>query len=386
MTKRKVAVVTGTRAEYGLLYWLLKEIASDDELHLQIIVTGSHLSSEFGLTYRQIEADGFRLDERVEMLLSSDTRTSIVKSLGLGTIGFADAYRRLEPDIVVILGDRYEMLAAAQAALIMLIPIAHLHGGELTEGAVDDAIRHSLTKMSQLHFTAAESYRERVIQLGEQPARVFNVGAPGLDHISRLPLLSREELAEQLEMNLSSTVFLITFHPATLEAESPSHQVTNLLEALDEFPDATLIFTMANADADGRIINALIEAYVARRDGRAKMFAALGQLRYLNAIRHCDVVIGNSSSGLTEAPALKKATVNIGDRQKGRLKAASIIDCETSKDSIVEAINEALSPAFRQSLNEVDSLYGMGDASSAIKTVLKSFPLNELVQKRFFDK
>jgi len=384
MKKRTVCVVTGTRADYGLLYWLMKEMDADPEMQLQIIATGMHLSPEFGLTYRQIEEDGFQIDEKVEMLLSGDTGGAIAKSIGLGVIGFSDALRRLSPDIVVLLGDRFETFSAAQAALVLRIPTAHIHGGELTEGLIDDPIRHSITKMSHLHFTAAEMYRNRVIQLGEQPDFVFNVGAPGLDHMRRLKLLTRDELACELQMDFSSSLFLITFHPTTLETNTSYEQTVQLMQALQQFPDATLVFTKANADTDGRIINLLIEQFVAERGERTKVFTSLGQLRYLSCLKHCDVVIGNSSSGIIEAPVFQKATVNIGDRQKGRIKAESVVDCGTSASSITQAIRKAVSDDFQSFLKQVPSLYGTGDASMKIKEKLKTVPLNYVMKKAFY--
>lgn len=385
MTKRKICVVTGTRAEYGLLYWLMKEIQADPELQLQTIVTGMHLSPEFGLTYKVMEVDGFPIDEKVEMLLSSDTPVGIAKSLGLATIGFADALERLQPDVMVVLGDRYEILAAAQAALVARIPIAHLHGGELTEGAVDEAIRHAVTKMSHLHYTAAEAYRERVIRLGEAPERVLNFGAPGLDNIVRLPLLSREAFEESIGFKLGEVNFLVTYHPATLAAGGSEAAMTELITALDSFPEAKILFTKPNSDADSRIIGQLIDAYAAEQGDRVFVATSLGQLRYLSAIRHCDAVIGNSSSGLYEVPLFKKPTVNIGDRQRGRLRPASVIDCGEGTDDIMQAIRQALSPSFQAQLAEVTSPFGAGDASVKIKEHLKQANLDGIVMKTFYE-
>lgn len=382
-SKRKICIVTGTRAEYGLLYWLIKEIADDNELHLQIIATGMHLSPEFGLTYRQIETDSFTIDAKVEMLLSSDSPVGIAKSIGLGVIGFADALERLKPDILVLLGDRFEILAAAQAAMVARIPIAHIHGGETTEGAFDEQIRHAITKFAQWHFVAAEPYRQRVIQLGESPDRVFNFGSPGLDHLQYMNWLNRPALEQSLDMELRSPLFLVTYHPVTLDKQSPSIPMRELLMALDSFPNATVILTYPNADTGGRILIEEIERWVSQNQHRAKAFVSLGQQRYLSLMGEADVIIGNSSSGLTEAPALKKATVNIGDRQKGRLKAKSVIDTPENRQDIIKGIYQALSKEFQSMLPSVESLYGRGNVSQQIKEKLKFVPLQ--TQKGFFD-
>lgn len=381
--RRRICIVTGTRAEYGLLYWLMKEVADDADLQLQIIATGMHLSPEFGLTYQQIEADGFTIDARVEMLLSSDSAVGIAKSIGLGVIGFADALDRLRPDILVVLGDRFEILAAAQAAMVARIPMAHIHGGEITEGAFDEAIRHAITKMAQWHFVAAEPYRKRVIQMGESPERVFNTGAPGLDHLANLRWLDRSELEGALDTPLRTPLFLVTYHPATLNSESPVPAMEQLLAALDQFSEATVIITHPNADTGGRALIHCIDAWVGRHADRARAFVSLGRPRYLSLMREADVVIGNSSSGLIEAPALKKPVVNLGDRQKGRLKATSVIDAAEKQADILAAIKKALSREFRATLAETASLYGSGNVSERIKGILKS--ARPSVHKSFFD-
>jgi UDP-N-acetylglucosamine 2-epimerase (non-hydrolysing)/GDP/UDP-N,N'-diacetylbacillosamine 2-epimerase (hydrolysing) len=383
--RRKLAVITGSRAEYGLLYWLMREIEGDNQLQLQIIATGMHLAPEFGMTVSQIEDDGFVIDERVESQLSSDTKVGMAKSLGLGTLSMADALRRLTPDIAVLLGDRYEILAAAQVAALMGIPVAHLSGGEVTEGAVDDWIRHSISKASWWHFVATDHYRRRVIQLGESPERVFNVGDPGLDSFNRLPLLDRSALEEQLGMHLGGPFFLVTFHPATLDAEAPAVSFRNVLAALDAFPDASVLLTKPNADAGGRELAALAEEWAEKNAQRARCFVSLGQLRYLSAMRLADVVIGNSSSGIVEAPAAKAATVNIGSRQDGRLKATSIIDCDSKTENIIAAIRKALSSEFRKTLANTVSLYGDCGASVRIKNILASEPLPLTLKKNFHD-
>ncbi|WP_126308690.1 UDP-N-acetylglucosamine 2-epimerase [Methylomusa anaerophila] len=383
--RRKICIVTGSRAEYGLLRPLMQEIANDPMLELQIAVTGMHLSNEFGLTYKIIEEDGFTITAKVENLLAGDCAVSIAKSIGLGVIGFADVLARLQPDAVVILGDRFEILAAAQAAMVHRIPIAHIHGGETTEGAIDESIRHSLTKMAHLHFVAAEEYRKRVIQLGEHPDRVFNFGAIGLDNIHQDKLLSKEDFQKAIGFRLAKENFLVTYHPVTLDMRGPHAPMEELLQALDEYPETKVIFTKSNADTGGKVINNLIDEYVNKNPQRCVAFASLGQLRYLSAIRYVDVVIGNSSSGLIEVPAFKKPTVNIGDRQKGRIRAVSVIDCPEVKGDIVKAIQKALSTEFIQQIAAVRSPYGCGDTAVRIKKVLKEIKLDGIIRKQFYD-
>ncbi|MBF0540401.1 MAG: UDP-N-acetylglucosamine 2-epimerase (hydrolyzing) [Nitrospirae bacterium] len=378
---RKIAVITGSRAEYGLLYFLMKEILSDPALQLQVIVTGSHLCPEFGLTYHEIERDGFIISEKVEMLLSSDTPIGIAKSLGLAIIGIAEALQRQSPDIVVLLGDRYEILAAAQAGMFLKIPIAHLHGGELTLGAIDDAIRHAVTKMSHLHFTSTPEYRNRVIQLGEHPDKVFVSGALCIDNIKRLTLLDKNKFMEEIDFKLGDLNFLVTYHPETLTDTKIEDQINELFSALDLFTNAKIIFTMPNADSGSRLISKMIKQYVLKSEGRATAFISLGQLRYLSAIKHVDVVIGNSSSGIIEVPYFKKPTVNIGNRQKGRLSALSVINCNDDKNSIEKAIKKALS---QESLKEVKNPYGDGDAALMIKNVIRDFELKDILKKEFY--
>lgn len=385
MNKRKICIVTGTRAEYGLLYWLMKEIDEDPALELQLIATGMHLSPEFGLTYQKIEEDGFQIDEKVEMLLSSDTPVGIAKSIGLGVIGFADALARQKPDIMVVLGDRFEILAAAQAAMIARIPIAHIHGGETTEGAIDEAIRHAITKMSHFHFTAAEPYRRRVIQLGEIPERVMNYGAPGLDNIKQLKLHNKTSFEKTIDFQLGKLSFLITYHPVTLSNRNPEESFKELVKAIDNFPQATIIFTKANADTAGRSINQHIDKYVEKNPARAKVFTSMGQLLYLSAIKNADIIIGNSSSGIVEVPAFHKPTVNIGQRQQGRLKADSVIDCEEKELAIVAAIKKGLSSEFKKILRGTSNPYGSGNASLKIKEYLKKVSLKNILMKKFYD-
>jgi GDP/UDP-N,N'-diacetylbacillosamine 2-epimerase (hydrolysing) len=379
---RKICVVTGTRAEYGLLRWVMEGIRDMSGLELQVIATGMHLSPDFGLTYLEIERDGFHIDRRVEMLLSSDTPVGLAKSMGLGLIGFADALQQLQPDLILVLGDRFEIFSAVAAALIARIPVAHLHGGESTEGAFDDAIRHSITKMSHLHFVAAEDYRRRVIQLGEQSERVFLVGGLGIDNIKNLKLLGREELEESLGVKLNKKNLLITFHPVTLENATSAKQMTELLAALATLDGTRLIFTMPNADTDGRVLIDMVSRFVADHPN-ARAYTSLGQLRYLSCIGHMDGVVGNSSSGLTEVPSFAKGTINIGDRQRGRLKSASVIDCDPDRHSIVSALKQLYSPAFQKKLITVKNPYGEGGASQKILKVLRSYPLKSIIKKSF---
>lgn len=381
--KRKICVVTGSRAEYGLLKELMLEIKADSDLELQVIAAAMHLAPQFGLTYKNIEADGFIIDSRVECISDDDSEYGVAVATAKAMHGFAEAYNRLKPDMVVVLGDRFEILAASSVAALMRIPLAHIHGGEITEGAFDDAIRHAITKMAQWHFVAAEPYRKRVIQMGEQSEHVFNFGAPGLDAISRTEFLNREQLAESLGIKLGKPLFLVTYHPETLADRKPEDSVAEMLAALDKFQSATIIFTYPNADAGGRAIIARIEEFVDHNQGRAKAFTSLGGQRYLSLMREADLLIGNSSSALLEAPAFKKAAVNIGGRQDGRLKAASIIDSAEGAVAIETAIKKALLPQFQASLADVKSLYGSGDTARRIKEVIKSCGLE--VRKKFND-
>ena len=381
---KKICVVTGTRAEYGLLYWLLKEIEADKELQLQVIVTGMHLSPEFGLTYKEIEKE-FKINKKIEMLLSSDTSVGISKSMGLAQISFAESYDELKPDIVIVLGDRYEIFSATSAAMIARIPIAHIHGGEKTEGAFDESIRHSITKMSHLHFTATEEYKNRVIQLGENPSRVFNVGGMGIENIKRLKLLSKDEFEKSIEFKLNSKNILVTFHPVTLENSTAKEQFQQLLDAIDELEDTNIIFTKANSDTDGRVINQMIDEYVTKNSHKSIVFTSLGQLRYLSALQYVDAVVGNSSSGLAEAPSFKIGTINIGDRQKGRIKASSVIDCEPNKDSILKSFEKLYSKEFQETLKTTINPYGNGCASKKIVEILKNVDLENILKKSFYD-
>jgi len=381
--KRKICVVTGSRAEYGLLFWLMKETAADPALRLQLIVTGAHLSPKFGDTWRVIEDDGFAIDARVDIEPDDDTAVGVAQAMGRCVAGVAEAYERLKPDVVVLWGDRYEILAAAAAATIACIPIAHVSGGEVTEGAIDDAIRHAITKMASLHFVAAEPYRARVIQMGEDPARVFTVGAPGLDNVEKLALLDRGGVEKALKLPKGRDYFLVTYHPATRgDAE---REVAAILAALDRFPDHHVVATGVNADPGRDRIAKLLADYVAANAGRAVMHESLGQLRYLSALKHAAAAVGNSSSGIVEAPAFSVPTVNIGDRQKGRLRARSVIDCAGTADAVAAAIGRALEPGFRAGLAGMATPFGGGGASARIARHLKAIDLASLARKPFFD-
>ena len=384
MSKRKICVVTGSRAEYGLLYWLIKEVEVDPDLELQLIVTGMHLSSEFGFTYKEIKKD-FKIDKKINMHLSSDTSIGISRSMGIAQTSFAEAYSKLKPDIIVILGDRYEIFSAASAAMIARIPIAHIHGGEATEGSIDEAMRHSITKMSHLHFTATGEYKNRVIQLGENPTRVFNVGGMGIENIKRLNLLNKNEFEKSINFKLNKKNILITFHPVTLENNISKEQFQELLDAIDGLEDTNIIFTKANSDIDGKIINQMIDEYVNKNIYKSREFISLGQLRYLSALQYVDAMVGNSSSGLTEAPSYKIGTINIGDRQKGRIKADSVIDCLPDKASIKNSFKVLYSKKFQSVLKNSKNPYGNGYASQKIVKVLKTVPLDNILKKFFFN-
>ena len=386
MAERKICVVTGTRADYGLLYWLMKEIDADPALCLQLIVTGAHLEPRFSHTVDVIEADGFTIDARVPIDLSDDSAVGIATSMGLALSGIAKAITDLKPDIVVVLGDRFEILSAAEAAMLCRIPIAHIHGGEATEGLIDEPIRHAITKMSQLHFATAEPYRRRIIQMGEQPDSVFTVGAPGLDNIARLTLLDREALGANLNLSLEQGYFLVTYHPVTLSGDDPGEAVTNLIKALDLFPEKKIILTGVNADPGNSEIDRLFSSYARNNSARVHSAVSLGQIRYLSAMKHADVIVGNSSSGLIEAPAFGVPTVNIGERQRGRLKADSVIDCASNEAAIADALTKALSPSHRKIAASAANPYGTPGASASIKGTLRDAQLHEgVLMKRFFD-
>lgn len=381
---RKIAVFTGTRAEYGLLYWLLKDIEAAADMQLQLLVSGAHLAPEFGLTVEQIKRDGFTVTEQVDMLLASDSAVGTVKSLGLGVMGYGEALARMQPDVLVILGDRYEALGAAQAALLMRIPILHIHGGEITEGAYDDAIRHAISKMSLLHATATESYRQRVIQLGEQPERVVHVGAIGLDHLQRSPFMSVAQLSQSLEFDLTNADYAVfTYHPVTLADEPGEPTFAAITQALNAYPELKVIMTLPNADEGGRKLIPLIEQYASKHPERIKVVPSLGQQRYLSAVKHAAVVIGNSSSGIIEVPSFAVPTVNIGARQQGRIAASSVLHCAATGDAITAAIGRALELKQSGQLTGVTNPYGQGNAVEKIMALLRTEQLSTV--KTFYD-
>ena len=383
---RKICAITGTRAEYGIMSRLLEYIDNDPDLELQIIATNMHLSPEFGLTYKEIESDGFKIDKRVEMLLSSDTPNGIVKSMGLAIIGFADTLEDLRPDLVVIFGDRYEMLAAAEACLIYRIPIAHVGGGEITEGAYDDSIRHCISKLSHLHFTETEDYRKRVIQLGENPERVYNLGAPGVDNIRKEPIMPLEELENSLNFTLGEKYLLITFHPVTMESIPAAEQCEYLLKALDSIPhDYKFLFTLPNSDTDGRIILQTVTEYVEKNRNRSIAVTSLGKKRYFSALKHCSAVVGNSSSGIIEAPSFNVPTLNIGIRQQGRARGKSVIDVSANFDDIKRGLNKAISEDFQVFAKKASNPYEKDNTIENIFEAIKNHPLDNLVIKSFYN-
>ena len=380
MNKRKICVVTGSRAEYGLFYPILIKIQESNKLKLQLISTSSHHSTEYGLTYKQIENDGFNIDDKIENLFLTEARSSIVKSTGIATSLISDSFDRLQPDIVLLLGDRYETHAAATAAMLMNIPIAHIHGGEITEGAVDEQIRHSITKMSYLHFCATETYRKRVIQMGEDPARVFNTGAPGIDNIINLKLLTKSKLEKELNWKLTSKSALFTYHPVTLEESDIEIDLEAILSVLETF-SFNILFTYANADSGGRIINQKIEEFCKIQPSKYKVVKSLGQVKYLSAMKYVNLLIGNSSSGIIEAASFKKPVINIGDRQKGRLRGKNVIDCNLN--SLQDSIKLALSSSFRNNIKNMNNIYGIGAAADIILDKLINEPIS--VIKKFRD-
>ena len=384
---KRIGIMTGTRAEYGLLKPLMQEINKDNDLELYLIVSGMHLSPEFGMTYKEIEEDGFEINAKVEMLLSSDSPAGISKSIGLGVIGFADEFQRADLDMLILLGDRYEALSAAISAMVMRIPIAHLHGGELTEGAIDEGIRHSITKMSYLHFTSTEEYRRRVIQLGENPERVFCVGAIGVENIKKINLMTKEELERSIHFEIDENTVIVTYHPVTLENNTVEEQFLNLLEVLDRNPKIRMIFTKANADTNGRIVNELIDKYAAQNSERACAFVSLGQKRYLSALKYCRIVIGNSSSGIIEAPSFGKPIINIGDRQKGRICADSVINCGYTQQEIQQAMETALTEEFENKASNCRNPYEKENTAANIISVIKDYLLNDKIKlkKGFYD-
>jgi len=379
----KICVFTGTRADYGLLKPLMKEIKNDNELELQILVSGMHLSSEFGNTIKEIENDGFKVDEKVEMLLSSDTETGVVKSTGLGMIGYVDVLNRLSPDRVIVLGDRFEALAFTFASFVKQVPIIHISGGEITEGAIDDSIRHSITKFSHLHLVATEEYKKRVIQLGEEPWRVFNVGEIGLIGMKD-NLLSKKDFEKSINFKLNKKNILVTYHPETLNNEDNIKNFQEILNALSKLKDTNIIFTKSNADNGGREINKMIDQFV-KQNKNSIAFKSLGRQRYLSALQYVDIVLGNSSSGLVEVPSFKKATINIGNRQKGRIKADSVIDVEANENDIIKAINLAYSREFQEKLKHSFNPYEGNVSLNEIIKIVKEYDSKKLLIKKFYD-
>ena len=384
---RKICVVTGTRAEYGLLCRLMRLIQESPDTQLQVIATNMHLSPKYGNTYQEIEKDGFTIDCKIPVIdeNAEDNAVTTVKSMATALSGFADAYNTLKPDMVVVLGDRYEILAAATAALIERIPIAHLHGGEVTEGAYDDAIRHSITKMSHLHFTSTEEYRKRVIQLGEQPDRVFYVGAPGVENIKKFPLMSKSEIEAEIKFKLDENTILVTYHPVTLGKHTAEKDINEFIGALEERKDLRVFFTMPNSDTGSQAIVDAINEFVANNSDRAIAYKSLGIKRYLSVMKYVGAVVGNSSSGLLEVPSFGIPTLNIGDRQKGRMAADSVYNCETDKESILKGLNVIMSPAFKKKADETHNPYEKANTAEEIIKVINKYPLEELKQIHFYD-
>lgn len=383
---KKICVVTATRAEYGLLKPIMERIQQSDDLELQIVATGAHLSPEFGETYKEIESDGFKITSKIEILMSSDTDVGITKSMAISLMGFAEYFHIYRPDMVVLLGDRYEMLSVATAAMIAKIPIAHIHGGEITEGAYDDAIRHSITKMSHLHFASTEEYKKRIIQLGEEPDRVFNVGALGIENMKKIPLWSKEKLEDNLQFRFGDNLILVTYHPVTLENVSSKVQFKNLLQAIDKHKEVRVIFTKANSDTDGRIINRMIDEYVEINKDRCICFTSLGQERYLSTLQFCKAVVGNSSSGIIEVPSFGIPTINIGNRQKGRIAAKSVVHCSCETEEISNALESVLKKKFKETIGGIINPYESANTSYMIVEIIKN-ALNKgiNIQKKFYN-
>lgn len=383
---KQIVILTSTRADYGLLSCVIKKLMRDKGVNVRVAATGMHLAAEFGLTYKEIEIDGIKIDRKIEILMSSDTSVSMSKTMGMAMISFADYFEEVCPDALLVLGDRYETLAVCCAALNAKIPIIHLHGGETTEGAIDEAIRHSITKMSYLHFTSTEEYRRRVIQLGENPERVYNVGALGVENVLHQPLLSKEELESKLKLKLSMPYAVVTYHPVTLESRDAYETVKMFLDALDQNKDMFYIITKSNADAGGRQINLMLEEYAAHRNN-VRVYDSLGMLVYLSAVKYSEMVIGNSSSGILEVPSFRIPTVNIGDRQKGRIRAESVIDCKEDTESIIKAIKKAKSQEFKKKCSQTKNPYEGEKTSDTIVELIKKniFDKKVEIKKKFYD-
>ena len=382
---RKICVVTGTRAEYGLLSRLIRMIADAPDCQLQVIATNMHLMPEYGNTYQEIEADGFRIDEKVFMHKGSDDAYGVINSMSEEMIGMNAALCRLSPDLVVILGDRYEMLVVAIVAMLQRVPVAHLYGGDITIGAVDDCIRHCITKLSNLHFTSTEENRKRVIQLGENPDTVFYVGAIGVENMKKIPLLGKEDLERSLDFSLGTDTIMVTYHPVTLGKRSAQEDISDFLKALDNFPKLRILFTMPNSDQGGDSIKSAIESYCRLHSGRAKCFASLGVKRYLSAMQYVAAVVGNSSSGLVEVPSFCIPTLNIGDRQKGRTRGRSVYDCASDTDAVTNGLKTVLSQEFREQAKNVSNPYEKENTAENIFRIISAYPLDQLSQKIFYD-
>lgn len=381
LNKRKICVITGSRAEYGQLFWILKGLQSDNNIELQLVVTGMHLSSEFGYTCNEIINDGFEITRKIEVVLSSDSPSSISKSMGLSMISFSDVFDCLTPDLCLVLGDRFEIFSAVSSAHVFAIPIAHIAGGEVTSGVIDDGFRHSISKMSSLHFTANISYSKRLIKMGENQSKVFTTGMPGLDSVYKTNLLNKIQFENAINLKLEKTTFLITYHPLSLKNSNEKHKFQQILKALENFKDFKFIFTYPNSDTYGRIIINLINEFVENNSQNSIAFKSLGSLRYLSALKHVDLVLGNSSSGITEAPCFNTPTVNIGERQNGRLKADSVVDCDLVSSNIIMAIEKAL----KLNISRVTNPYGKAGASSKIVDIVKKIDFNNLNDKSFSD-
>lgn len=383
---RKICVVTGTRAEYGLLSRLMQKIKDSDKTQLQVIATNMHLSAKYGNTYLEIEKDGFTIDKKIPILEEGkDDANATLKSMSKALAGFADAYDELRPDMIVVLGDRYEIFAAATAAMIECIPIAHIHGGEITEGAYDDAIRHSITKMSHLHFTSTEEYKNRVIQLGEEPERVFYVGALGVENIKKLPLMSKEEIEKEIDFNIDNKTILVTYHPVTMGSRTAREDIEDFISALEERKNIRIIFTMPNSDTGNQIIVDAINKFLTNNPDRAKAYKSLGLLRYLSVMQQAAAVVGNSSSGLLEVPSFGIPTLNIGDRQKGRIAGESVWNCESDKASVLTGLDKILSDEFRAFAKTTSNPYEKQGTAQAIFDIISTYPLGHLKQKHFYD-
>lgn len=384
MNKRNICFVTGSRAEYGLLFDLINMVNKSNKLKLQLIVTGMHLHKDFGNTYNEIERF-FKIDKKVKILSNDDTPYGISKSMSLAHIGFGKAFKELKPDLLVVLGDRYEIMISCIDAMIARIPIAHISGGEATEGLIDEAIRHSITKMSHLHFVANKNYKKRVIQLGENPSCVYNFGGLGVDIIKKTKILNKIEFEKEIKFKLNKKNIIVTYHPVTLEKNTSEIQLKEIINSIDKLEDTNIIFTKSNSDTNGRVINKIIDDYVKKHPNKAIQFKSMGTSLYLSALSHVDIVVGNSSSGIAEAPSFKKATLNIGDRQKGRIMCDSIFSCDPIEKEIDNAFDKIYSHKFQEKLKKVKNPYGEGGASKKIFEILKSKNLNSLLKKKFFD-